>query len=204
MALFRSSEDRKARTAGVDESRIPPGQYYTDKWPVLQAGSVPRVDLATWDFRVFGLVEKPIRLSFDDLVALGAREQISDIHCVTRWTKLDMPWKGVPMTAVARPRPAAGQRPLRDRPRGAGLHGQPADRGDPGRGRDAGLRGGGPAADARARLPAAAARAQPLLLEERQVAARHRVGRTTDKPGFWEGYGYHNDADPWREERYGF
>ena len=68
MALFRSSEDRKARKAGVDESRIPPGQYYTDKWPVLQAGSVPRVDLATWDFRAFGLVKEPMRLSFDELV----------------------------------------------------------------------------------------------------------------------------------------
>jgi hypothetical protein len=84
VALFRSSEDRKARKAGVDESRIPPGQYYTDKWPVLQAGSVPRVELAAWDFRAFGLVKEPIRLSFDDLVALGAQEQISDIHCVRR------------------------------------------------------------------------------------------------------------------------
>ncbi len=47
----RTSEDRKAREAGFDSSRIPPGQYYTDKWPVLHAGSVPAVDLATWDFR---------------------------------------------------------------------------------------------------------------------------------------------------------
>jgi DMSO/TMAO reductase YedYZ molybdopterin-dependent catalytic subunit len=97
MSLFRSSEDRKAKRAGVDESRIPPGQYYTDKWPVLHAGGVPRVDLGAWDFRAFGLVRNPIRLSFDDVVALGAREQTSDIHCVTRWTMLDMPWKGVPL-----------------------------------------------------------------------------------------------------------
>ena len=100
MALFRSSEDRKAKRAGVDESRIPPGQYYTDKWPVLHAGSVPRVDMATWDFRAFGLVKHPIRLTFDELVALGVQEQTSDIHCVTRWTRLDMPWKGVPMRTV--------------------------------------------------------------------------------------------------------
>jgi len=73
VALFRSSEDRKARQAGVDEARIPPGQYYTDKWPVLQAGSVPRVDLATWDFRAFGLVKQPIRLSFDSKAERGYR-----------------------------------------------------------------------------------------------------------------------------------
>jgi DMSO/TMAO reductase YedYZ molybdopterin-dependent catalytic subunit len=68
LALFRSNEDKKARAAGIDAARIPPGQYYTDKWPVLQAGGVPRVDLASWDFRAFGLVKEPIRLSFDDVV----------------------------------------------------------------------------------------------------------------------------------------
>src|SRR5947209_11609883 len=85
VSLFRSSEDRKAKRAGVDESRIPPGQYYTDKWPVLHAGSVPRVDAGAWDFRAFGLVRNPIRLSLDELIALGTQEQTSDIHCVTRW-----------------------------------------------------------------------------------------------------------------------
>src|SRR3954463_13826755 len=92
MAGFRSSPDRKAREAGIDTERIPPGQYFTDKWPVLHAGGVPHVDIATWDFRVFGLVKNPIRLSFDELLELGVQEQGSDIHCVTRWTKLDMPW----------------------------------------------------------------------------------------------------------------
>ena len=75
VSLFRSSKDRKAREAGVDESRIPPGQYYTDKWPVLHAGSVPKVDLAGWDFRVFGLVKEPIRLSFDELVGSTRRSR---------------------------------------------------------------------------------------------------------------------------------
>ena len=71
MALFRSSEDRKAKRAGVDESRIPPGQYYTDKWPVLHAGSVPKVDLAIWDSGYSAWSKHPIRLSFDEVVALG-------------------------------------------------------------------------------------------------------------------------------------
>jgi DMSO/TMAO reductase YedYZ molybdopterin-dependent catalytic subunit len=187
VALFRSSEDRKARKAGVDESRIPPGQYYTDKWPVLQAGSVPRVDLATWDFRVFGLVKEPIRLSFDDVVQLGAREQISDIHCVTRWTKLDMPWKGVPMIAHAEQGYTANLpiEVIRDD--------------------DVML-----AYEAEGR-PLTPEHGFPLrlLVPSRYFwkSAKWLRGiefSDTDKPGFWEGYGYHNDGDPWREERYGF
>ncbi|MDX6496682.1 MAG: hypothetical protein QOE17_2668, partial [Gaiellales bacterium] len=98
--MFRSNVDKKARDAAIDPARIPPGQYYTDKWPVLHAGGVPKVDIASWDFRAFGLVKQPFRLSFDELLALGVQEQLSDIHCVTRWSRLDMPWKGVPMRAV--------------------------------------------------------------------------------------------------------
>ena len=174
MALFRTSKDRKAREAGIDESRIPPGQYYTDKWPVLQAGSVPRVDLATWDFRVFGLVKQPFRLSFDELIELGSQQQTSDIHCVTRWTKLDMPWKGVPMKTVL-----DQVQPL-ESARFVIAHAE--------QGYTANLPIEVIQADdvmlayeaegerlARARLPAAAAGAQPLLLEERQVAARAGV-----------------------------
>ena len=100
MALFRTTQDRKAREAGIDPARIPPGQYYTDKWPVLHAGSIPSIDIATWDLNVFGLVRNPVRLSLDGLRELGEREQIADIHCVTRWTRLDMPWKGVPLRAI--------------------------------------------------------------------------------------------------------
>ena len=203
MALFRSSEDRKARAAGVDESRIPPGQYYTDKWPVLHAGGVPRIDLATWDFRVFGLVRNPIRVSFDELVALGTQEQSSDIHCVTRWTKLDMPWKGVPMRAVL-----DLVQPL-DRARFVIAHAE--------QGFSANL----PleAVDADDAMLAHEAEGAPLTPEHgfplRLLAPSRYFWKSAkwlrgleitdvDRPGFWEGYGYHNDADPWKEERYGF
>ena len=203
MALFRSSEDRKARAAGVDESRIPPGQYYTDKWPVLHAGGVPRIDLATWDFRVFGLVRNPIRVSFDELVALGTQEQSSDIHCVTRWTKLDMPWKGVPMRAVL-----DLVQPL-DRARFVIAHAE--------QGFSANL----PleAVDADDAMLAYEAEGAPLTPEHgfplRLLAPSRYFWKSAkwlrgleitdvDRPGFWEGYGYHNDADPWKEERYGF
>ena len=203
MALFRSSEDRKARAAGIDESRIPPGQYYTDKWPVLHAGGVPRIDLATWDFRVFGLVRNPIRVSFDELVALGTQEQSSDIHCVTRWTKLDMPWKGVPMRAVL-----DLVQPL-NRARFVIAHAE--------QGFSANL----PleAVDADDAMLAHEAEGAPLTPEHgfplRLLAPSRYFWKSAkwlrgleitdvDRPGFWEGYGYHNDADPWKEERYGF
>jgi DMSO/TMAO reductase YedYZ molybdopterin-dependent catalytic subunit len=114
-----------------------------------------------------------------------------------------MPWRGVPMRAVLdRVQPLDSARfVIAHAEQGftANLPLEAILR----RRRAAGLRGGGQAAHPRARLSAAAAGAEPLLLEERQVAARPRV-LGHDKPGFWEGYGYHNDADPWREERYGF
>ena len=77
------------------EPRLPPGQVRTDKWPVLHYGSVPRVDLAKWDFRVFGLVEEPVRWTYQEFLALPQVQVKSDIHCVTRWSRLDNQWQGV-------------------------------------------------------------------------------------------------------------
>src|ERR671910_45768 len=110
MALFRSKAEQKVLEAGYDPARLPPGQYLTEKWPVLHAGSVPDTDLATWDFRVWGEVEQPITLSWDELTQLEQVEVTQDIHCVTRWSRFDATFAGVPWTAVAelvRPRPAA-------------------------------------------------------------------------------------------------
>jgi DMSO/TMAO reductase YedYZ molybdopterin-dependent catalytic subunit len=203
VALFRSSQDRKAREAGVDESRIPPGQYYTDKWPVLHAGGVPAVDLAGWDFRAFGLVANPIRLSFDELLALGMQEQASDIHCVTRWTKLDMPWKGVPMRAVLEQvQPLESAKFVIAHAEQGFTANLPIE-----------------ALQADDAMLAYEAEGQPLtpehgyplrlLIPSRYFwkSAKWLRGlefSDVDRPGFWEGYGYHNDADPWKEERYGF
>jgi len=203
MALFRTSQDRKAREAGIDPARIPPGQYYTDKWPVLHAGSIPRIDIATWDLNVFGLVKNPARLSFDELRELGERDQTSDIHCVTRWTRLDMPWKGVPLRAILEL-----AEPL-DSARYVIAH---AEQGytanlpiealqDP----DVmiGLEADGAPLTPEHGYPAR------LVVPKRYFwkSAKWLRGlefSDVDKPGFWEGYGYHNDGDPWREERYGF
>ena len=93
--MFRSRAERKVADAGYDPKRLPPGQYLTEKWPVLHAGSVPHTDLATWDFRVFGSVEKEISLSYDELQALPQTEITTDIHCVTRWSRFDAGFRGV-------------------------------------------------------------------------------------------------------------
>src|SRR5436853_7860006 len=76
-------------------ARIPPGQELTTKWPVLHYGAVPRVDLATWDFRITGRVEQPVRFTWDEFMALPQTRRHNDIHCVTRWSKLDNEWEGV-------------------------------------------------------------------------------------------------------------
>ena len=84
MALFRSKAEDKVRAAGYDPARLPPGQYLTDKWPVLHAGDVPEVDLATWTLELSGAVEEPVSLTYEQLRELPATEVTTDIHCVTR------------------------------------------------------------------------------------------------------------------------
>ena len=86
------------RDAGRE--RLPPGQIITQKWPVLHYGTVPRVDLATWRFEVSGAVERPVSLSWDELLALPRRETACDMHCVTRWSRYDNVFEGVPVQEV--------------------------------------------------------------------------------------------------------
>ena len=81
-------------------SRVPPGQYVTEKFPVLHYGSVPKVDLATWDFKVYGEVDSPLRFTWDEFKALPRKQVTTDIHCVTRWTKLDTHWEGVAIQTI--------------------------------------------------------------------------------------------------------
>lgn len=86
---------KRADVSGVDPSRIPPGQYVTERFPVLHAGVVPKVNLATWEFRVEGLVAEPKTWSYEEFLALPKATQTFDIHCVTKWSKLDTVWEGV-------------------------------------------------------------------------------------------------------------
>ena len=96
--------------AGYDPARLPPGQYLTEKWPVLHAGGIPDTDLATWDFFVRGEVEKPISMSWDELNELPRTEITEDIHCVTRWSRFDVDLRGIHWSALedlVQPKPSA-------------------------------------------------------------------------------------------------
>src|SRR5262245_22800451 len=88
------------RTSGSDAGRLPPGQALTTKWPVLTYGDTPRVDLYAWRFRCFGLVEEEIEWTWREFTALPQVAVRSDIHCVTRWSRFDNLWKGVPVREV--------------------------------------------------------------------------------------------------------
>ncbi|MGF7046879.1 DMSO/TMAO reductase YedYZ molybdopterin-dependent catalytic subunit [Paenibacillus sp. DS2015] len=80
------------------QHRLPPGQSLTEKFPILHEGEVPEYDLATWSLRIFGEVEEERTFTYDDLKAMPQSNTVSDIHCVTRWSKFDTPWEGVRFT----------------------------------------------------------------------------------------------------------
>jgi DMSO/TMAO reductase YedYZ molybdopterin-dependent catalytic subunit len=201
--LFRSKAEDKVREAGYDPARLPPGQYYTEKWPVLHAGEVPEVDVDAWRLQVTGEVEEPLTLTYDELRALPATEVTTDIHCVTRWSRFDAGFKGVHWNELAklcRPKPTAHF---------AIAHAEH------------GFTANVPLAaleDEHA-LVVYEADGEPLTPDHgypvRLVipskyfwkSAKWLTGielSSIDKPGFWERYGYHNDADFWKEQRYGF
>jgi DMSO/TMAO reductase YedYZ molybdopterin-dependent catalytic subunit len=203
VTLFRSRAEKKVADAGYDPARLPPGQYLTDKWPVLHAGTVPEADLATWDFRVFGDVKKELVLSWEELNELPTVEMTQDIHCVTRWSRFDVTFSGVPWSALAErvaPEPTANF---------AIAHAEQ------------GYTANVPLSFLEDPLALLATRAdgEPLTPEHggplRLVVPGKYFWKSAkwlrgielssiDRPGFWERYGYHNDADPWKEERYGF
>jgi DMSO/TMAO reductase YedYZ molybdopterin-dependent catalytic subunit len=201
--MFRSRAERKVEEAGYDPARLPPGQYLTEKWPVLHAGTVPQTDLTTWDLRIFGEVENPVTLSWEEFTALPTREITTDIHCVTRWSRFDTSFKGVhwsELEKLVQPKPTA---------RFVVAHAEqdftanvPLS----------------PLEDDEALL-AYEADGEPLAPEHgwplRLVIPKRYFWKSAkwlrgielldhDEPGFWERLGYHNDADYRKEERYGF
>ena len=201
--MFRSKAEQKVRDAGYDPARLPPGQYLTEKWPVLHAGSVPRTDLATWDFRIWGEVEEPVRLSWDELRALPSAEITVDIHCVTRWSRFDTRFRGVHWSELARlVRPKTSAHFVLAHAEQDFTANVPLEAVE-----DAGA------------LIAYEADGEPLTPEHgwplRLVVPTRYFWKSAkwlrglellpaDQPGFWERYGYHNEADYSKEERYGF
>jgi DMSO/TMAO reductase YedYZ molybdopterin-dependent catalytic subunit len=184
-------------------ARVPSGQRLVKTWPILHFGPVPRFDPATWDFTVSGLVEAPLGLSYDELKALGPQTVRADMHCVTGWTTLDNDWQGIPLRTVldrVKPLPAAAwviarcdggytsnlslQAMADDDVLVAWGHGgQPLepDHGFP----------------LRLVVPKRYAWKSAKWLRGLEFTGSNRRG-------FWEERGYHNHADPWREERYSY
>jgi DMSO/TMAO reductase YedYZ molybdopterin-dependent catalytic subunit len=98
--LFEGNERKELERKMKDAGRLPPGQSLTLKWPVLHYGDVPRFDPKTWDFRISGLVEKPVTLTWEQFNALPKIRVASDFHCVTRWSRFDNRWEGVAFREV--------------------------------------------------------------------------------------------------------
>ncbi len=187
------------RRPDVDPSRVPPGQYVTPDCPVLSYGPTPRVSLDDWSFTIRGAVDEPVSWTWEELVALPSETFTVDIHCVTKWSKLDTTWTGVSVdtllegiettaefvvawadgdytTNVPFDEITGGQAWIAYQ-----YDGEPLE-----------PEHGGPA---RLLVP-------HLYLWKSAKWVRGLELRQDDEPGFWEVNGYNNHGDPWKEERY--
>jgi DMSO/TMAO reductase YedYZ molybdopterin-dependent catalytic subunit len=194
---------RQADKLGVDPARIPPGQYVTERFPVLTYGPNPPFDLKTWSLAVDGEVEAPFALTWDELLALPQHEVTVDIHCVTRWSKLDTTWRGVRVADLlerARVKPS-GTHVLAHSDGGYTTN-LPLDALHDENVLVAHTYGGEPlehdhGAPARLLVPKRYFWKSAKFLRRLEVLP-------ADRQGFWELNGYHNDADPWQEQRHWF
>jgi DMSO/TMAO reductase YedYZ molybdopterin-dependent catalytic subunit len=198
MSLFsRGFHGRPRRD--VDPSRVPPGQYVVDDFPVLSAGPTPRPHLDRWSFTIQGAVDKPVSWNWEEFNALPTETFTLDIHCVTKWTKLDTTWTGVSVDSLLEGVDTEGDYvtawsdgdyttnlTLEDITGGkawvvSSFAGEPLD-----------SEHGGPA---RLLVP-------HLYFWKSAKWVRGLTLTPTDEPGFWETNGYHNHGDPWLEQRY--
>jgi DMSO/TMAO reductase YedYZ molybdopterin-dependent catalytic subunit len=200
--LFGETSERKQLERQMrDSGRLPPGQSLTLKWPVLQYGAVPRFDAAKWDFTVSGLVEKPLRFTWEEFNRLPQKVVVADMHCVTRWSRFDNRWEGVAVTdvlALAKVKPEArfalihaeqdytANLPLDDLMRRAALFAFRHD-GE----------------------PLTAEHGYPVRLVVPHLYAWKSVKwvrgielLSKDEQGFWEQNGYNMYGDPWKEQRF--
>lgn len=181
--------------------RVPPGQYVTTDFPVLSAGPTPKVSLQQWSFSVEGLVATPARWNWEEFRRLPSREFVVDIHCVTKWSKLDTRWGGISLDTLfahAQLDPKAAfltafcdggyttNLPLAEVLGGKAFVAHTYD------GQPLQAEHGGPA---RLVVP-------HLYFWKSAKWVRGLRLTEVDAPGFWEALGYNNHGDPWREERY--
>jgi DMSO/TMAO reductase YedYZ molybdopterin-dependent catalytic subunit len=194
---------RQAAKRGLDAGRVPPGQYLTERFPVLTYGRNPSFDLNEWSLSIWGEVDEPFALRWDELLALEQVTITTDIHCVTRWSKLDTTWTGVRVAELlerARVKPS-GKYVMAHSDGGYTTNvpidalydddvlvahtydGQPLE---PDHG-----------APLRLLVPKRYFWKSAKFLRQLEVMPE-------DRQGFWELNGYHNDADPWTEQRHWF
>jgi DMSO/TMAO reductase YedYZ molybdopterin-dependent catalytic subunit len=189
-------------TTADPATRLPPGQTLVKDWPVLDLGSQPEITPERFRLDIDGAARRPISLSLDAFMALPQQDSVSDMHCVTQWSRYDNAWRGVAArTLLEMVEPYDSARHVIfhaydgyttnvrldqfDQPDVFLVHqweGKPIDR-----------RHGGPV---RVLIPRLYLWKSPKWVQRIELSA-------TDKPGFWEQRGYHNNADPWLEERYG-
>ena len=204
MGFFERNREQLAER-GIDSARLPPGQYFTDRFPVLHVGDVPEygpdTELGPWDLTITGLVERPFTIGLDELKAMSSASLTFDIHCVTKWSKFDTTWTGVRVRdLLAR----AGVQ------RGASHVVEHAEYG---------YTTNLPLADITTdqAIVAYAYEGEPIepihggpvrivvphlyfWKSAKWVRAIELVD--ADRPGFWERNGYHNEGDPFREQRH--
>jgi len=198
MALF-SRGFHGRRREDVDPSRVPPGQYVVGDFPVLSAGPTPRTPRDEWSFMIDGAVDNPTSWTWEELLALPSETVTVDIHCVTKWSKLDTTWTGVSLDTLLDGIETEADYvtawcdgdyttnvPLEDLTGGRAwvayqYESEPLE-----------PEHGGPA---RLLVP-------HLYFWKSAKWVRGLTLTVEDQPGFWELAGYHNYGDPWREQRY--
>ncbi len=186
----------------TERDRLPPGQVLTKRFPVLHYGTVPRYrSLEEWDLRVFGAVEEEVRFTYEELTSLPSTRIVADIHCVTRWSKFDTVWEGVRFRdLMERIRPLRGAEFVLVHAEHGFTTNLPLFR-----------------LMADNVLLAWKYDGEPLTPEHgwplRLVVPDLYFWKSAkwvrglefmfeDRPGFWEQAGYHNEGDPWKEQRY--
>ncbi len=194
----------KSDTPSVDPSRVPPGQTVTQGFPVLHYGDVPYYrDMSKWNFRIFGLVDQEVEISYKEFMALPRQEFNNDIHCVTTWSKLDNTWEGVPVSTImsrVKLKPEAGyvmlhaehgwttNLPLEDFLKETSFFG---------------IKHNGELLTPEHGYPMRMV-VPHLYFWKSAKWLRGIEFMAKDKPGFWEKNGYHMYGDPFKEQRYDF
>jgi len=181
--------------------RLPPGQYLVNDFPVLSAGPTPHMPLDRWTFKMEGLVKAPVNWSWDEFLKLPSQEYTVDISCVTKWTKLDTKWRGVPIDTLLQNAQIDASAayvmafsdgeyttnvPLAEMINGQAFVAYEFD------GKPLEAEHGGPA---RLVVP-------HLYFWKSAKWIRGLRFMEHDQPGFWEALGYNMHGDPWKEERY--